>query len=168
MARAGATAEYVRGRLAVRLAGLPDEECPDIIVVVVGVNDLIRYRTLRDWRRDVNNLLADLPNRAKAQMLVCGMPQFGHFKAFPQPLRSVFARRAKVMDNVLAKAAEAIDARHVPMPGEQIFSHGDSFFAHDLFHPSIDGYSQLASVLAPVAAELTSSMPTSTGTRSKG
>ena len=75
---------------------------PDVVVVVVGVNDLKNLRRLRDWDRDVPALLAAIDERSgKVPVIICGMAPVSRFPALPQPMRAVMALRARAMDHVL-------------------------------------------------------------------
>jgi lysophospholipase L1-like esterase len=150
VARSGATSRTARDLVP----GLVDGGWrPDVVVVVVGVNDLKNLRRLRDWDRDVAALLAAIDERSgKAPVIICGMAPVSRFPALPQPMRAVMALRARAMDHVLRRLA---GDRHVPVDPQII---GSGFFAEDGFHPSSSGYRAWAGQLAgPVAQAVASS-----------
>lgn len=151
VARAGATASSLARKDLGRLADVATRCPPDLVVVLVGMNDLMRYRDLRRWRHDVRVLLRDVRAEVgdQAAIMAAGIPPVGQFPTLPQPFRAVFGRRAKVMDGILADVCASLDATHVRLHLEKIAS-GSTFFASDRFHPSADGYRQLAERLALV------------------
>ena len=140
VARSGATSRTARDLVP----GLVDGGWrPDVVVVVVGVNDLKNLRRLRDWDRDVAALLAAIDERSgKVPVIICEMAPVSWFPALPQPMRAVMALRARAMDHVLRRLA---GDRHVPVDPQII---GNGFFAEDGFHPSSSGYRTWAGQLA--------------------
>ncbi len=144
VARSGATS-----RTALDLVpGLVDGEWrPDVVVVLVGVNDLKNLRPLRAWDHDVAALLAAIgQTTGGVPVIVSGMAPVSRFPALPQPMRAVLALRARAMDRTLRRAG---GAGHVPLNPRMI---GSGFFAEDGFHPSSQGYRAWAAELAgPVA-----------------
>jgi lysophospholipase L1-like esterase len=120
---------------------------PDVVVVLIGVNDLKNMRRLRDWDHDIPALLAAIGETAGGvPVIVCGMAPVSRFPALPQPMRAVLAVRARAMDHTLHRVAAG---RHVPVDPQMI---GSGFFAEDGFHPSSQGYRAWADALAgPVA-----------------
>lgn len=147
VARSGATSRTAR-ELAPRL--VDDGWRPDVVVVLVGVNDLKNMRPLRRWDRDVPDLLSAVgAATGGVPVIVSGMAPVSRFPALPQPMRAVLALRARAMDHTLRRAA---GDRHVPVDPRMI---GSGFFAEDGFHPSSHGYRAWAGQLAgPVVRAL--------------
>lgn len=143
----GATAR----RVAAGLVPPPDGSAPDLVVVTVGINDLIRRRPLRRWRADLADLIAVLRDRyAHATLVVAGMPPVHRFPAIPQPLRLVLGARARTMDRIMRDAARTGGAVHAPM--DEAMARDRRLFASDGFHPSPAGYRTWAEDLAVAAA----------------
>jgi lysophospholipase L1-like esterase len=140
VARSGATSRTARDLVP----GLVDGDWrPDVVVVLIGVNDLKNLRPLRDWDHDVAALLAAIRETAGGvPVIVSGMAPVSRFPALPQPMRAVLALRARAMDHALRRAA---GAGHVPVNSRMIAS---GFFAEDGFHPSSQGYRAWAAELA--------------------
>ncbi|MFI0357516.1 SGNH/GDSL hydrolase family protein [Actinomadura sp. 9N407] len=141
--RNGATARRVVTDLVPALNGAS----PDLVVLTVGINDLIRRRPLKTWTADLTELVASLRGRyGDAELLVAGMPPVHRFPALPQPLRRVMGGRARAMDRIMREVAAANGAIHVPMdPG---MADDSRLFASDGLHPSPDGYRLWAHGLA--------------------
>ncbi|MFD0850919.1 SGNH/GDSL hydrolase family protein, partial [Actinomadura adrarensis] len=140
----GATARKVFREIVPSLNGLN----PDIIVITIGVNDLMRRRPLRSWSLDLTALIAAVRGKyANAKVILAGMPPVHRFPALPQPLRSVMGGRARAMDRVMQEVARTYGALHVPMFPEMAAA-DPALFASDGFHPSPAGYRLWAQDLA--------------------
>ncbi|MGP4021965.1 SGNH/GDSL hydrolase family protein [Actinomadura sp. 3N407] len=136
---------------------------PDLVVVTVGINDLIRRRPLRRWTDDMAELIAVLQGRyAHATLVVAGMPPVHRFPAIPQPLRLFLGARARTMDRIMRDAARAGGAVHAPM--DEAMARDRRLFASDGFHPSPDGYRAWAEDLARAAAPAPATAPAITTT----
>lgn len=123
---------------------------PDLVVVAIGVNDLIRRRPLPQFAADLTELIGTLRARYPgARVLVAGMPPVRRFPAIPQPLRMVLGARAMAMDQIMRQVAGPAGATHVPMD-EQV-ARDRRLFAADGFHPSAAGYRAWAGDLARAA-----------------
>lgn len=148
-ARTGTTARSATGEL---LPGLV-RRCPalDAVVVVLGVNDLVRGRSLRSWARDVRALLSALREQLgpDSAVVVSGLPPFEQFPSLTRPLRTVLARRAKSLNSVLVRVCDEAGAHFVLLDTEL----DEPFFCSDRFHPSGRGYAIWAGALTePLAA----------------
>jgi lysophospholipase L1-like esterase len=156
-ARTGATAGYTADKLAGRAEGSHDSDGPDghdAVVVSVGVNDVLRFRSLRAWDQDIRRLAAVIrqTNGDRATILFSGLPPLGLFPALPDPLRTALALRGRLLDHALAALAPELGTVHTPMPLDAMAAEPAAFFARDGFHPSAHGYQALAEAFAPVIA----------------
>jgi lysophospholipase L1-like esterase len=143
----GATARRVGTDLVPALAAEQHGAPPDIVVVTVGINDLMRRRPLKTWTADLTELIGALRGRYRdAEVIVAGMPPVHRFPALPQPLRLVMGGRARAMDRIMREVARANGAVHVPMDPDMAADR--TRFASDGFHPSPDGYRAWADELA--------------------
>jgi lysophospholipase L1-like esterase len=146
VARNGATARAVTKELLPTLAPQLDSA-----VVVLGVNDLMRGRSLRAWEGDARSLLRELRARLgpDAVVVVSGLPPFGEFPFLEPPLRTVLARRAHALNEVLARVTAETGEHYVPVETEL----DEPFFSSDRFHPSARGYSIWAGALVEPIVE---------------
>ncbi|MEU6034755.1 SGNH/GDSL hydrolase family protein [Actinomadura sp. NPDC047616] len=145
--RSGATARRVVTDLVPALNGA----APDLVVVTVGINDLIRRRPLGTWAADLTALVTAVRGAYRdATVLVAGMPPVHRFPALPQPLRLVIGARARAMDRVMREVAHAHGALHAPM--DEAMARDRRLFAADGFHPSPAGYRAWADDLARAVA----------------
>lgn len=147
-ARTGRTARDVHGSLPLRPA---DGDRPDVVLVLVGVNDVLRLTPVRTYARRIGAILAALRGHyGDDTALVLGaVPEMGGFPALPWPLRPLLGLRAKTLDAAAARVATAAPGVvHVPMP--RIEGAAESVYATDRFHPGAAGYALWAAGLAPL------------------
>lgn len=144
VAKNGATTRYAAEQLSRGIVDPATSSGPDIIVVVIGMNDLIRFNRLRAWKRDVLQLATSIRWKAatETRIVFCGIPPIGLFSALPQPLRTVMHFRGRRMDDILEDTVTALGLQYtrLELDGSSI---DDNFFALDRFHPSAYGYSTI-------------------------
>lgn len=153
VARSGATARSTRDDL---VPGLTDPRTawrPELVVVVVGGNDLTHYRLIPAWRRDMRSLIGAIRRETgPVPIVLAGLPPFLRVPSLPQPLRAVSGLRACAMDDVLRRLARGTDGVwHVP--SATLPTEGDDFFTSDGFHLGARGYRAWAEVIALRVAE---------------
>ncbi|MFW5927135.1 MAG: SGNH/GDSL hydrolase family protein [Wenzhouxiangella sp.] len=125
----------------------------DVALIALGVNDCLKLRSARRWRRDLTGLIQALDERIDPRViLLAGVPPMQHFPALPGPLAGMLGLRARLLEAVSARiAAQRTNLALVPMEFD-----GDSeeMFCHDGFHPSAAGHRRWGRQLAPIAIEL--------------
>ncbi len=138
--RTGLTIAKARRELLPELHG-----APEIVVVVFGVNDVLKLTSERTWRCEVDALLRALLARGAHHVLFAAAPPLETFSVLPYPLRSVLGVRARFLNALLADVVRARgDASLVQLAGIDPALH----LAADGFHPSALGYALWAELLA--------------------
>jgi lysophospholipase L1-like esterase len=146
--RSGATARSARAELVPRLVGVE----ADVLVLVLGVNDVLRFGTAAQWGTDLHALVDaawDALGGARPTV-VSPLPPLGEFGCFPQPLRAFLGLKAAAFDAVTRAVAAArglVVAPALPPLTPEVF-------ATDGFHPSARGYAAWADGLAAAALPL--------------
>lgn len=127
---------------------------PDIVVILVGAND-IRDKVPPHRSADhLGEAVAAL--RSEGIPVVVGTcPDFGVIEPIPQPLRALLHTWSMLLATLQERAVLAAGGRSVPIgrlvsPG---FAHHPELFAGDRFHPSGAGYARAVDTLLPVAIE---------------
>ena len=128
IASTGATTPTTLARL--RSADVP---AADIVLVILGVNDVTRGGLMEGWLRCHATLRTLLRERTGARRLyIAQIPPLGAFPLLPDPLRWLLGRRASRFDAALCKALKGeVDTAHVTLPAT--LDAGD--MAADGFHP---------------------------------
>lgn len=148
-ARAGARTRDV---LVDQLADAPRRN--DLIVLLIGTNDVTHMTSARRLAADTANLLARL-HHLGAPVVMSSLPEFAAMRAVPRIPRTVLQARAVRVRRIQRRAAleaqgvDLVDAR--ARLGRE-FSHDPVLMSPDRFHSSAAGYSRIADVLAPAAA----------------
>ncbi|AJD47358.1 GDSL-like lipase/acylhydrolase domain protein [Isoalcanivorax pacificus W11-5] len=139
---------HCHGTNGLRLHGLlaqplpADDTAPDLILVMMGVNDTTALTPLRRWRADLHALIRTLTPHAS----VCftPVPPMSRFTALPQPLRYVIGLRARQLDQALQDVCRDTGCPYLPY-GD--LAHPD-LLARDGYHPSATGYQLMGASLA--------------------
>ena len=127
---------------------------PDLVVIVVGANDIRGRVPPGRSAEHLGDAVAAL--RAQHIPVVVGTcPDFGVIEPIPQPLRSVLHTWSRLLATlqervVLANGGRAVAIGRLVSPQ---FAHHPELFAQDHFHPSAAGYSLAVAVLLPPALE---------------
>jgi lysophospholipase L1-like esterase len=158
VARSGAKTRDVRRELVPQLT-----DPTDVVVVVVGVNDLKSYRLIRDFRRDTHDLIGAVRQQAgPVPIVLAGIPPFQHMPGLPRPMRTILELRGRAMDDVLRRLARReTDVRHIPLATQPQL--GDDIFTQDGFHLASDGYRLWAALVAAEVATATQAPTTMAG-----
>jgi lysophospholipase L1-like esterase len=145
-------ADILRDQLP-RLRGLS----PDLVLVVVGGNDVIHLTSPGSARRDLGKLLDGL-HRASGQVIVSGIPALGTATRLGQPLRLLAGFiAATVYDPIWREETARRSMLWVDLAGQTrpAFSEDHSLLAPDGFHPSPRGYALWAEVFKRVIERAT-------------
>jgi lysophospholipase L1-like esterase len=125
---------------------------PDVVVLLVGANDVTHLTRPRQLAEDTANLLARL-HRLGAPVVMSSLPEFEAMRSVPIVLRAVLRLRAVLVRRVHVRAVldagtciDLVDVRG--LVGREFLTNAD-LMSPDRFHPSEAGYSRIAEVLAP-------------------
>lgn len=118
----------------------------DVVVVALGVNDTLRFRSPARWAADLTALVEALRERVgPAPVFLAATPPMGRFPALPQPLRAALGLRARLLDITAARLAPRFVAvMHLPLT----LPVTAGLFCADGFHPGPEGYRQWGALLA--------------------
>lgn len=125
---------------------------PDVVVLLVGTNDVTHLSRSRQLAEDTAYLLARL-HRLGAPVVMSSLPEFGAMRAVPAALRAALRLRAVPVRNTQSRAAleagggvDLVDVRG--LVGREFLTNSD-LMSPDRFYPSEAGYSRIADALAP-------------------
>ncbi|ROZ72384.1 SGNH/GDSL hydrolase family protein [Ramlibacter sp. WS9] len=131
------------------LAAQANLQAADVVVTVLGVNDVSSQTTASRFAQGLSLLWADLQQRTGAQRLVvCGVPPMHLFPAIPQPLRWYLGRYAMWLDRAGQRWTEQERLGYCPVD----WPADDGFVAADGFHPGAALYPLWAQRLAGLIA----------------
>lgn len=146
IARSGARTADV---LAEQVAQVPADV--DVIVLMVGTNDVMHLTPRRRLARDTGALL-DALVATGAPVVLSSLPEVRVLRAVPRPLRDAALLAAAGVQRVQQQAAhrrprvDLVDVRRAAGP---LFLQRPEALSADLFHPSASGYRLIADALLP-------------------
>ncbi|MGH8884088.1 MAG: SGNH/GDSL hydrolase family protein [Egibacteraceae bacterium] len=128
---------------------------PDVVLIVVGSNDVTHVTAPWTMRRQTAALVEAARNVGHAPVVIGGIPQFRTVPAFSQPLRWVTGRYASVLREAQRAAAAETRAAYVDIAAlaSPRFLGRPESMSSDGFHPSSVGYGFWADALAPAVAD---------------
>jgi lysophospholipase L1-like esterase len=142
--------------VAEQLPRVADDAAPDVVVVVIGSNDVTHLTPPWQLRREVAEMAEAVEARLGAPVVLGGIPLFGAADLLAQPLRSVVDAYAGVLRPAQRRAAEDAGVAYVEIARDASprFDGVPDAMASDGFHPSPIGYGFWADAIAPVVVEV--------------
>jgi lysophospholipase L1-like esterase len=109
----------------------------DLLVVIVGVNDVLRLTSVQAWEDGVARVLSCAADRlGPIPVAWVGLPPLGHLRALPQPLRAIAGARAAALERRTSRAVRRSPTGWlIPTPPRDLGGLGA-----DGFHPDAAGY----------------------------
>ena len=123
---------------------------PDLVLVVIGANDLARFVPVDQAAADLAAALGALRARG-ADVVVVPAPDMSSIPFVPPAFRAVVRAACAQLQRRQAQVAEAAGATvaHVAATIGEAFARDPALFAADRFHPSSAGYRHIAAALVP-------------------
>ncbi|MBV1911230.1 MAG: SGNH/GDSL hydrolase family protein [Kangiellaceae bacterium] len=112
------------------------ESNPDVLVLVMGVNDVTKFKSFYDWQRQIIHLAEATNNSGIQQLLIYGVPPLAEFPALPKPLALLLGYRARIFDKITKQLAFNGEKFHFLSFRKSV---EPSHFAKDGYHPSALG-----------------------------
>jgi lysophospholipase L1-like esterase len=146
------------GLTGARTSDLPGQldhcllEQPDIVVILVGANDLRDLVPPSRSAAQLGSVIATLSRRG-IPVIAGTCPDFSVITAIPQPLRSVVGTWSLRLAALQERAVTAAGGIAVPLARlvSPQFVGNPEMFARDHFHPSGAGYERAMAVVLPAA-----------------
>ncbi|WP_308491704.1 SGNH/GDSL hydrolase family protein [Microbacterium terrisoli] len=135
-----------------QLAHLREVTQPDVVVIIIGANDVMHLKRLVDALWPLSETVRDL-RRTHAQAVVATCPDLGTVRPFSQPLRFFAHWYSRVLATGQAIVVLRAGGRTVSLAdtlGPLFHRDPDDMFSpRDHLHPSSIGYEQAAAVILP-------------------
>lgn len=115
---------------------------PDIITIMIGVNDMHNRVNLADFKTTYQGLIENLKTKTKAQIYLISLPFIGDSSLMPFPYQNYFIQETKEYNEqvkLLAKENNLVFI-DITTDTEKLFKTPGNHYSRDRFHPSAEGY----------------------------
>lgn len=131
------TDDLLKGLLATAI-----QDKPDIVTVLIGVNDIHGHVPAEDFRNNYEQLLSRLTKETEAKIYVINIPFLGGADLILPPYRGLFDERTQQFNEIIRELAGKYKVKYIDLytPTVDLFKKSGSHYAADSFHPSIEGY----------------------------
>jgi len=115
---------------------------PDIITILIGVNDIHGQIDRDDFRKNYDNILQQLTSGTKAKIYVISIPFIGANNLILPPYNYTFDLKTRQYNEIIKGLAEKYKVRYIDLytQTEELFKKNGPHYASDFFHPSAQGY----------------------------
>lgn len=122
---------------------------PDIVTVLIGVNDIHNQVPLSDFKDNYEQILSQLTKETKARIYVVNIPFIGADTLMLAPYQFYFDRETKKFNAVIRELAIKYKVNYVDLytPTLSLFKKSGDYYSADLFHPSASGYKLWAEII---------------------
>jgi len=140
---------------------------PDLILLVVGANDVTHLTPARSVEKDLRQILDGLiAVNCNARIVVTGSPDMSTPPRIPRLLRGVAGWRTNALNRVFREQVERYSLTFAPIADETgpLFARDRTLFSSDAFHPNDRGYATWIAVIKPVLEHALATQPGHCGT----
>jgi lysophospholipase L1-like esterase len=122
---------------------------PDIVTVLVGVNDIHGNISKSDFKSNYEEILNRLALETTAKIYVVNLPFIGGTGLLRFPYNFYFDWQTKQFNEVIKNLSETYNAEYIDLYSQTVeeFKREGNHYAADSFHPSAKGYAQWAQII---------------------
>lgn len=115
---------------------------PDIVTLLIGVNDIHGQISVEDFEVNYDKILSRLTQETRAKIYIINVPYIGADNLLLPPYNYLFDRRTKQYNEVVYRLAVKYNLKYIDLytQTEELFKKNGSHYAADFFHPSTQGY----------------------------
>ncbi|MFA5154824.1 MAG: SGNH/GDSL hydrolase family protein [Patescibacteria group bacterium] len=115
---------------------------PDVVTVLIGVNDIHNQVSLPDFRRNYEQILEQLTAGTTARIYAVSIPFIGADRLMRPPYQAYFDYQTRRFNAVIQELAVKYGVSYVDLysPTVSLFKKSGGHYSADLFHPSATGY----------------------------
>lgn len=115
---------------------------PDIVTVLIGVNDVHSDISVNEFTENYGNILLRLTTETKAKIYVISVPFIGANNLLLPPYNYMFDLRTQRYNAALKDLADKYNVKYIDLYTQTVdlFKNNGPYYASDFFHPSAQGY----------------------------
>jgi lysophospholipase L1-like esterase len=117
-------------------------EQPDIITILIGVNDIHNQVSASDFKANYNEILSRLKRETKAEVYVINIPYIGADRLILPPYNDYFDYKTKKFNKIIYDLTLDYKVKYIDLYNStsKLFKKSGDHYSADLFHPSAAGY----------------------------
>lgn len=124
------------------------ESKPDVITILLGVNDIHGLIPEKEFERNYDHILDVLTKGTKAKIYVINIPYIGSAKLILPPYNYYFRSQTEDFNIILKRLATKYKVNYIDIYQPTLsMSEKKDYYAEDLFHPSSVGYLLWAGII---------------------
>lgn len=122
---------------------------PDIITLLIGVNDIHNFISILDFKKNYEQILKDLTQKTNAKIYIINIPFLGANSLVLPPYNYYFDLQTKEFNEIIKQLANEHNVSYVDLYSQTVsqFKKSGSHYSKDLFHPSAEGYVSWAQII---------------------
>jgi len=134
----GARTEYLASTLVPEALAAD----PDIVTLLIGINDIHGQVGLKQFRENYDSILNRLTNESKAQIYVINLPYIGAPNLLLPPYRAFFDLEARRYNKAIEELCLRYGVPYLDLYSktEGLFKENGPHYSPYFFHPSAEGY----------------------------
>jgi lysophospholipase L1-like esterase len=115
---------------------------PDIVTLLIGVNDVHGMIDRKDFRKNYETILQMLTKETKAKIYVINIPLIGASNLVTPPYNLIFDYRTQQYNKIIKELADKYSVNYIDLytPTKDLLRSNGPHYASDFFHPSKLGY----------------------------
>jgi len=121
---------------------------PDVVTVLIGVNDIHGRIGLQAFENNYDYILNKLTKETGAKIYLIGLPALGTADMLP-PFNYYFEKQTDLYNEAIKSLAKKYDLQFIDLNGATLSrsKKDDGYYARDSFHPSANGYRLWAQII---------------------
>ena len=125
------------------------ESQPDVITLLIGVNDIHNHISLNQFQTNYKYILDRLTKETTAKIYVINIPLIGSNTAILPPLDMYFNSQTEKFNSVVKELASEHSLQYIDLysPTKNLLRKDGPHYSSDSFHPSADGYKWWADII---------------------
>lgn len=115
---------------------------PDIVTLMIGVNDIHGQINDAVFRKNYEEILRRLTSETKAKIYVVSIPYIGSDSLLLPPYNYYFDAQTKEYNKIILELANKYQLKYIDLytQTESLFKTDGPHYSADFFHPSAEGY----------------------------
>jgi lysophospholipase L1-like esterase len=122
---------------------------PDLVTVLIGVNDIHGNISLVEFKKNYEEILSGLKKQTSAKIYVINIPLIGADTLILPPYNLYFDWQTKKFNQTIKDLAQIYQVKYIDLytPTVGGFKKAGVHYSPDLFHPSAVGYASWAKII---------------------